>query len=88
MPDAYAEFPPGISSPLSRSHAIPAGAPSSAIELPFTSRAVMVDGAGVFSATDASGNNFTITNPARGVLHPIRITHVLTSNTAALVIWD
>lgn len=88
MPDNFAGFAPSILHPVVRPHSIPAGAPSADIELPFTTRAIQVDGAGVLSIRAASGDSVTITNPDRGSLLAIRATHVLTTNTAALVCWE
>lgn len=87
MADPHASIQPGMIGPVSESVVVPAGAPTDDIELPWTCRAIIVDGAGVLSWRSPGGDDRTLTNPDRGNVIPIRATHILTSNTAALLVF-
>lgn len=87
MADPHASIQPGLIGPLETPHAIPAGAPAAVIELPWTCRAIVVDGAGVLSWRAPGGEEVTLTNPLRGTPLAFRATHILTTNTAALIVF-
>ena len=78
--DTFREFQPGLSSPVEGGFDV---TPSDGIDLPTTTRAVMVTGAGALAVILKNGDAITLPGLTPGVIYPIRVTQVAATGTTA-----
>lgn len=80
MQDDFKKFAPSLSSPPGAAEEI---TPNDSQELGVVTRAIYVGGGGDLRVRLISGDTVTLTGVKGGVLYPMRVTHVLATDTTA-----
>lgn len=82
--DSFAAYRDGLDTPYT--NAVAVAVPSDTTDLPNVTRGIYVGGAGNLAVITEGGQTITLTAIAVGVIHRLRVTRVMATNTTATAI--